>query len=184
MAADDQPTTDPTTDPPAPPPADPPADDWKPPTKDDVERMQRALAKANAEAKDWRTKHKTLADQHSTDADKAAREQAEAAERKYKPLAVRAAAKAAFLEAGLQGGSPERVTKLVRMLDLDSITIDDDGDVRGLDEQVKAVKADYPELFTTQEKRPPRVSAGDKPPTNGRVLTTGEKIAAQVLGGR
>jgi hypothetical protein len=181
MAADDSTRTTEPTNPPTSPPADPP-EDWKPPTKDEVERMQRALAKANAEAKDWRTKHKALTDQHSTDADKAAREQAEAAERKYKPLAVRAAAKAAFLEAGLQGGTPERVAKLVRMLDLDSIAIDDDGDVRGLDEQVKAVKADYPELFTTPDKRPPRVSAGDKPPTNGRVLSTGEKIAAQVLG--
>jgi len=157
-------------------------DDWKPPTKDEFEKVQRALAKANAEAKDWRTKHKTLADQHSTDTEKAAREQAEAAERKFKPLAVRSAAKAAFLEAGLQGVTPERVAKLVRMLDLDSITVDDDGDVRGLDEQVKAVKADYPELFAAPDKRPPRVNASDRPGTNGRLKRSADLLASQVLG--
>lgn len=159
-----------------------PADDWRPPTKDEFEKVQRALTKANAEAKDWRTKHKSLADQHSSDAEKAAHEQAEAAERKFKPLAVRSAAKAAFLEAGLQGSTPERVAKLVRMLDLDSIAIDDDGDVRGLDEQVKSIKADYPELFTAQDKKPPRVSASDRPGTNGRPLRASDIQAAQALG--
>lgn len=182
MAAEDPPT--PPTDPPTP-PTDPPADpldDWTPPTKDEHEKMQRALAKANAEAKDWRTKHKALADQHSTDAEKTAQEQAEAAEKRFKPVAVRSAAKAAFLEAGLQGGTPERIARVVRMLDLDALDIDDDGDVTGLSEQVAAIKKDYPELFTPTDKRPPRLSTGDKPPTNGKTLTTGEKIAAQVRG--
>jgi len=181
MAAD----ADNNTQPPADPPADnPPADDWTPPTKEEHERMQRALAKANAEAKDWRTKHKALADQHGSDADKAAREQAEAAEKRYKPVAVRAAAKAAFLEAGLQGATPDRVAKLVRMLDLDSLDIDDSGDVSGLADQVASIKKDYPELFAPADKRPPRVSAGDKPPANnGSAKRSSDLIAAQVLGG-
>lgn len=157
-------------------------EEWKPPTKDEHEKIQRALAKANAEAKTHREKLRELQTKTEGDAEKAAREQAEAAEKKYKPLAVRSAAKAAFLEAGLQGSSPERVTKLVRMLDLDAITVDDDGDVVGLEDQVKSIKADYPELFATQDKRPPRVSGADKPPANGRVLSTGEKIAAQLFG--
>jgi hypothetical protein len=180
MAAEDPPT--PPTDPPAP-PADPPEPpEWTPPTKDEHEKMQRALAKANAEAKTHREAVKAL-QAKTEDADgKAAREAAEAAEKRYKPVAVRSAAKAAFLEAGLQSATPDRVAKLVRMLDLDALTIDDDGDVTGLEAQVKAVKSDYPELFTPADKRPPRINAGDRPPSNGKVLTTGEKIAAQVLG--
>lgn len=179
MAAEDPPP-DPTDPPEGDPPADPPS--WTPPTKDEHERMQRALAKANAEAKTHRETARAL-QAKSEDADgKAAREAAEAAEKRYKPVAVRSAAKAAFLEAGLQGATPERVAKLVRMLDLDALEIDSDGEVTGLEDQVKSVKTDYPELFTPTDRRPPRINGGDRPPSNGKVLTTGEKIAAQVLG--
>lgn len=173
---------DPPVDPPVddPPPVDQP--EWTPPTKDEHERMQRALAKANAEAKTHREAVKALQSK-SEDADgKAAREAADAAEKRFKPVAVRSAAKAAFLEAGLQGSTPERMARVVRMLDLDALDVDDDGDVTGLTEQVKAIKADYPELFTPTEKRPPRLNTGDRPPSNGKPMTTGEKIAAQVLG--
>lgn len=156
--------------------------EWTPPTKDEWEKTQRALTKANAEAKDRREKLREL-QAKSEDADgKAAREQAEAAEKRYKPIAVRAAAKAAFLESGLQGGSPDRVAKLVRMLDLDAIIVDEDGDVSGLDDQVSAIKKDYPELFTPADKRPPRITTGDKPGTNGRPRSASELQAAQVLG--
>lgn len=175
---------DPTDVPPAdPPPADPPAD-WTPPTKDEWDRAQKALAKANAEAKDRREKLQALQRQHEDDAGKATREKAEEAERRYKPIAVRAAAKAAFLEAGLQSSSPDRVAKLVRMLDLDAITVDDTGDVTGLDDQVATIKADYPELFTPAEKKPPRLNAGDKPPAGGRPKRSSDLIAAAVLGGQ
>ena len=177
MAAEDPPT--PPTDPPTP-PADPPP--WTPPTKDEWDRAQAALIKASSEAKDRKEELRRLRAASEDDASKTAREQAEAAEKRFKPVAVRSAAKAAFLEAGLQGGTPERIARVVRMLDLDALDIDDDGDVTGLAEQVAAIKKDYPELFTPTDKRPPRLSTGDKPPTNGRTLTTGEKIAAQVLG--
>lgn len=184
MAAEDPPT--PPTDPPNP-PADPPEPpEWTPPTKDEHEKMQRALAKANAEAKTHREAARAL-QAKSEDADgKAAREAAEAAEKRFKPVAVRAAAKAAFLEAGLQGSTPERIARVVRMLDLDALDIDDDGDVTGLTEQVRAVKADYPELFAPADKRPPRVSTGDKPLTNGRTNGRPQRAsdlqAAQILG--
>lgn len=174
----------PDTDPPEVPPTDAPPEppEWTPPTKDEHERMQRALAKANAEAKTHREKLTALQRQNEDDAGKAAREQAEAAEKKYKPIAVRAAAKAAFLEAGLQGGTPDRVSRVVRMLDLDSIEIDDSGDVTGLVDQVAAIKKDYPELFSPADKRPPRVTGADKPPANGRSQRSSDLIAAQVLG--
>lgn len=163
-----------------PPPTDPPP--WTPPTKDEHERMQRALAKANAEAKTHREAARAL-QAKSEDADgKAAREAADAAEKRFKPVAVRSAAKAAFLEAGLQGSTPERIARVIRMLDLDALDVDEDGDVTGLTEQVAAIRKDYPELFTPTEKRPPRLNTGDRPPSNGKALTTGEKIAAQVLG--
>lgn len=162
-------------------------DEWTPPSREEWDRTRKALAAANQEAKDRRERLKEL-QAKTEDADgKAAREQAEAAERRYKPIAVRAAAKAAFLESGLQGVTPERVSKLTRLLDLDSIDVNDDGDVSGLDEQVAAIKADYPELFTAavdkSERKAPRVATGDKPATSGGPRRSSDLIAARVLGG-
>lgn len=157
--------------------------EWTPPTKEEWAKTQRALAKANTEAKTRREQLTELRGKSEGDAEKAAREQAEAAEKRYKPVAVRSAAKSAFLEAGLQTVTPERVAKLVRMLDLDSITVDDDGDVVGLDEQVASIKADYPELFTPAEKRLPRLSTGNRPGVDKSVKRTADLIAARALGG-
>lgn len=157
--------------------------EWKPPSKDEWAKMQRALAKANTEAKTRRDQLTQLRTTSEDDAGKAAREQAEAAEKKFKPVAVRSAAKSAFLEAGLQNATADRVAKLVRMLSLDDIVIDDDGDVSGLDEQVAAIKADCPELFTPTEKRVPRINTSDRPGTNGKPKRSSDLIAAQVLGG-
>ena len=158
-------------------------DDWTPPTRDEFEKMQRALAKANTEAKNWRTKHRQLETKGEDDTAKATREAAEATERKYKATAVRSAAKAAFLEAGLPSGSPDKLARVVRMLDLDELVVDDDGDVTGLDEQVAAIKKELPELFGTQDKRPPRLDTGNHHNT-GRTknLTSSQIQARQVLG--
>jgi hypothetical protein len=158
------------------------SDDWTPPSREEVDKLHKALAKANAEAKQRREQLQAAQRQTEDDTGKAVREAQEAAEKRLKPVAVRAAAKAAFLEAGLQGGS-DRVTKMAKLLDLDALEIDDDGEVTGLAEQVAAVKEDYPELFTAEKQtRAPRVSASDRPGTNGRTQSTGEKIAAMVLG--
>lgn len=163
----------------------PPADDWKAPTRDEWERTQTALKKANDEAKNHRLKLKE-AQKATEDADgKAAREATEAAERRYKPIAVRSSARAAFLEAGLADARPERVSKLMRMLDMDAIDIDDDGEVTGLDDQVATIKADYPELFAKAKTPVPRIDGSNRNAGNGQSpKTTGEKIAAMVLGNR
>lgn len=157
----------------------PEQDDWTPPSKEEDNKVKKALAKANAEAKKWREQAQALQRQSEDDAGKAVREAQEAAERKLKPIAVKAAAKAAFLEAGAK---PERVARLMALLKLDEITVDDDGEVTGVDEQVAELKADVPELFGTLDKQPrtPRVSASDRPPANGRPQTTGDKIAAML----
>lgn len=180
--ADDLPVDPPEGD--QPPATDPPVDDWKAPTKDEWERTQAALKKANDEAKTHRLKLRD-AQKATEDADgKAAREAAEAAERRYKPVAVRSAARAAFLEAGLADARPERVSKLLRMLDLDSLDVADDGDVTGLADQVAGIKADYPELFAKTKTPAPRIDGSNRNAGNGQFTpkTTGEKIMAQVFG--
>lgn len=159
-------------------------DDWTPPSKEEVDKLHKALAKANQEAKQRREQLQALQRQSEGDSEKAVREAQEAAEKRLKPVAVRAAAKAALLEAGYQNPTSERLTRAIRQLDLDALEIDDDGEVSGLADQVKAFKDDYPELFGTQEQRQrtPRVAASDRPATNGKTETLGDLVAAQVFG--
>lgn len=116
----------------------------------------------------------------------------EAAAARYKPVAVRAAAKAALLEANFQNPTEERVKKLIRRLDIEEIDVDDDGDITGLQDQIDQLVDDFPELFTAPPaapaaaapaatKKTPRVSTSNKPPVIQREFkTTGEKIAAQI----
>lgn len=187
-------------------------DEWAPPSRDEWERVQSALGKANAEAKKHRLRAKELT--RKQEADQQARERAAAesegrteqyeqalaaaaeAEQRYKPLAVRSAARAAFLEVGLRldpaapDRSAARLKSMIRMLDLDEIEIDDDGEVVGLDTQIAEIKDSYPELFGPLQVEPPvakrkvrRIDAAAIPDSGYEAsLTTGEKIAQQVLG--
>lgn len=59
------------------------------------------------------------------------------------------------------------VAKLVKLLDLDEVTVDGD-DIEGLDEQVEQMAKDYPALFTAASsseggKKPPRRRVGGAP---------------------
>lgn len=121
---------------------------------------------------------------------KALEEATAAAERKFKPVAIRNAAKAALLEAGVSDLSEARMSKLLRMLSIDDIDVEDDGTVAGLDEQIDQIKEDFPEFFAKPEpapapaKRPPRGDAADRKNEPPKPRTTGEKIAAELFGGR
>lgn len=165
------------------------ADEWTPPTKEEWEALQSEkntvadkLKKANAESADRRKKLAELERQNEDSDGKAAREAAEAA--KYKPFAIKAAAKAAFIE---QGANSARVDRLFRMLDLERIDFDGD-DIAGLEEQVAELKADVPELFSAPSTKdeessvkPPKLNVAGKRPAQ-QELTPGDVIARQVFG--
>jgi hypothetical protein len=114
----------------------------------------------------------------------------DAAAARYKPVAVRAAAKAALLEANFQNPTEERVKKLIRRLDLEEIDVDDDGDITGLQDQIDQLVDDFPELFTAPAtpapaespalKKTPRVSMSNKPPVEQKPKSTAERIAAKI----
>lgn len=161
--------------------------DWVPPTREEWEALQAKAKKSNEDAKRNRKLRTELQQQNESDTDKVAREATEAAAAKYKPVAIKAAAKAAFLE---QGANSARIDRLFRMLDLDSIEFDGE-DITGLEEQVNELKADVPELFTapgkseeddqaTNPKAPKLSAAGRKPAA--QQLTPGDIVARQVLG--
>lgn len=160
--------------------------EFKAPTEAEWRRTQAALTKANADAKRHRLRARELSKPKEGD-DDAAKTATDAAEKRYKPVAIRSAAKAAFLEAGLNDASPDRVKKLLRMVDLDEVDVDADGDVTGLDEQIESVKDDYPELFKPAEqprKRATKLDAANRQNTgDGKLSSTGEKIAAALFAG-
>lgn len=207
--ADDAPDDDgPDTD-----DADDAEDDWTPPSREEWERVQKSLTDANAEAK----KHRLAAREAKRTARSAARtaekapdgspqqdeaeavarakqEAAEEAERRYKPAAIRSAAEAKLIKAGLQDPTDRRIAKLVKRLDMDDIDVDlDTGAVDGLDDQIEELRDDFAELFTPpappaeaeapKRKRAPRIDAADKKPAKEEPKSTGERHAARVLGG-
>jgi hypothetical protein len=56
-----------------------------------------------------------------------------------------------LLDARVKGGK-KGIPRLIRLMDLDEIDIDDEGDVSGLDEEIDRLKADYPELFDSGDE--------------------------------
>lgn len=119
----------------------------------------------------------------------AAREAEERAEGKFRGIAVNQAARAALSGAGVQSGN---VARLVKLLDLDEIQIDDDGEiVEGLDEQIETLKSELPQLFKLPEpeKKPrrapaPRAQVADRQHVEETPSRTADRMAQQILGTR
>ncbi|OKI16622.1 phage scaffolding protein [Streptomyces sp. CB03911] len=160
----------------------------KEPAKEDPElaRLRAALKKSNEDAKRHRLalKEREEKDRASEgDHERAIREAREEAETRWKPRIVNQAARAALAEAGVAGG-PDRV---LRLLDLDALSVDDDGDVVGLVTEVDRLRADYPEFFTKTEAERPRPKArptgAPKPPAPAKPKSSWEQHAERVLNG-
>lgn len=154
-------------------PADEPDDGWAPPTREEYERLVEGKKKADAEAAarrkylrqhgiDPKTGNKLNPDPEPDDepaavkdeprgpsqaevrrqVEKAAAEAELRGMRKTKSLVT--GVNAALSEAGWNG---TRLGSLMKLVDLDEVDIDDDGEITGLAEQIDQVKADFPELF-------------------------------------
>jgi hypothetical protein len=176
-------------------------DDYKPPSRDEWARTQAALKKANDDAKRHRLRNKELEDKargDETEHEKALREAREEGERRYRAPLVQTAARSALVEAGalafLQDEKdPEssaarekgesRLKRLLKLVDTDTLDVDDDGSVSGLEAAVDDLRRDYPELFAAPARRPkarptgaPRLAAVEKP------KSTAEIHANRILG--
>lgn len=154
---------------------EPAADDWTPPTKEEWETHQEKLRLASAEAGtrrkflraagyDPKTGQKINPDPEPDDepepaakdtpvagpspaeirrqVEKAAAEAELRGMRKTKTLVT--GVNSALAEAGWNG---TRLSSLMKLVDLDEVDIDDDGEITGLTEQIDQVKTDFPELF-------------------------------------
>lgn len=108
-------------------------------------------------------------------------EERAASDTRIRKTAARSELKAAGIPA-------EQVNRLVGMLDLDSLDVDDEGEVDGLDEAIEELKADWPQLFNKRPAKRRRESVaggGESQGGNGkRVLTPSQIQAARATGKR
>lgn len=145
-------------------------DDWKPPTREEWKKVQDALTEANDEAKRRRLQVRELrrqertaerqADRTGDTSDEAAAQAAqnalEAAERKYKPVAVRSAAIAELIKAEFRNPTDTRLSRMIGRLNMDELDVDpESGKVDGLEDQIEDLKDEFPELFGKEAEPEP-----------------------------
>lgn len=184
-----------------------PTDDWTPPSRAEYEKLIEDKRKADGEAAarrkylrqhgiDPKTGLKVQPDPEpeeepdepaakdepprgatKAEVDRAVRKAAAEAElrglRKTKTLVV--GFNEALSDAGWNG---TRLSSLMKLVDLDDVEIDDDGEILGLAEQITAIKTEWPELFK-RERRAPTTSPGvTGPSTPAAKVTTADKKTA------
>ncbi|MFI6140322.1 phage scaffolding protein [Streptomyces griseus] len=168
-------------------------DDYVPPSREEWERVRRTLAKRKEEKLAVQRDLNSLRDKYKeqeTETERAVREAEERAEARYKPIAVNKAVRASLIQAGaiasVEGDKAKteaRLARLMKFVDIGELSIDDDGEVLGVEEQIDALRADYPELFdTTPRKRAARPSIAPKPAADETPKSAAERHAAKVLG--
>ncbi|MET8915408.1 hypothetical protein ABZX40_13550 [Streptomyces sp. NPDC004610] len=193
IVVEDDPEPDPADDPEAEPePEDSPKpkpptkkgdepEAYKPPSEAEWRRTQVALKKANDDGKRHRLRNKELEDAarvNETDHEKALREAREEGEKRFREPMKKAGVRAALAEAGF--ASPDRLMKLV---DWDAVSVDDDGDLVGVEAEVDRVKNEYPELLPQDRPKPKaRPTGAPKPAAVERAKSTAEIHAARILG--
>jgi hypothetical protein len=132
--------------------------------KRELGRLKRQLRRANKESERLR--------QAGASTDPKLKEEKEQAEQQtaglrgevdnWRKRTLRAEARSAFAASGTL--SKAQVNRLVKMVDLADVEIDDSGEVTGLDDQIDEIKADFPDLFNPQRRRSPDLDVKDRKP--------------------
>ncbi len=161
-------------------------------TRKERDEAKRQLAELRAELAEIKRGGKP-ADDGKADAERD-RDADERAFARYRPVLVKAAAEAALVRAGAK---PDRVARLVRLLDADEVNVDEKGtvDVDDLTAEVDRLKEDMPELFRADDdedggrKRPVAARGGRRDGAarggDGRKAPTStSRLAAQLTGSR
>lgn len=206
-------------------PDDGPADDWQPPSREEYESTLAKLRTASGEAAarrkylrqhgiDPKTGNKVDADPEPEPGpepkddqptgpsaaeirrqiDKASAEAELRGLRKTKALVT--GVNSALAGAGWNG---QRLNSLMKLIDLDEVEVDDDGEITGLSEQIDAIKGEWPEFFkrtrqlstpsnsggsSGQNGAPPaKVDTADKPAPKPEPKGWAEQLAARALRG-
>jgi hypothetical protein len=179
-------------------------DAWKPPSEAEWRKAERARRRANKQGHDLRGRVKELEAKAGSKTEEGDQEDLEAkleeartaasteAATVWKTRVVKQAAKTSFVSQGLKG-SPD---KLIRLLDLEDIEVDDEGEIDGLDEQVLEIKEEYPDLFPgpksdddgkekdKKRKVADNVDKGNKKHVEEKMSSAAQVAAALMGGGR
>lgn len=147
---------------------------YKPPSEKEWQRTQAALKTANDAQRAARKAALEKAKKEGMDeAAVSAREKAlEEANTTWKPRVVRTEAKAELLALGCK--NPDRLIKLV---DQDKVTIQEDGSLLGLEGQLADLKEEWPELFRDDDETPGKKVKKEVPPAKkiGGAAGSGKK---------
>lgn len=157
-------------------------DEWQPPSREEWEATNSKLKRANAEAaqrRKWLEEHGVnprtgkRADEDDETGDDDQEEQQPAKRRnntaarkaalreaRLRTALVKTASKAALTDAGWNGKGGALIT---RLLELDDVDVDDEGNVVGLDAQIEEIKAELPDLFKRTRSRRTDDESGDRP---------------------
>lgn len=200
---EDEPEEEPKPKPPAKKTAEPKPgdDDYVAPSKSEWARTQAALKKANDDAKRHRLRNKELEEKtraDESDHEKALRLAREEGEKRFRAPLVKTAARGALIEAGALAFLAEekepdsrdakdkgesRINKLMRLLDTDTLEVDEDGSVSGLEAAVDDLRQDWPELFAVPARKVKvRPTAAPRPPAEEKPRSAAERHALRALG--
>jgi len=171
-------------------------------TKEDVDRAVQRRQEALKRSRELEAELKELRKKSESETEKAAREHQEAIEaarnetaNKYKPVLVKNFVEKELISAGVK---PGKISRLVKLMDMTDIEVDDKFNVLGVEEQIEELQEEYPELFTaykevTEEdeeekpkpkrKRTPRADAAEKPAPKTEMSAT-DRLMAQMRGRR
>lgn len=110
-------------------------------------------------------------------------------ENTYKPALIRASAESAFAAAGvsLPTDKDQRKAKIKALLNTvnhSELTIGDDGELEGLDDQIETLKLVMPEVFRPVRPRAPRIDGADKGEGHAKPKSPTDQVAALVFGGQ
>jgi hypothetical protein len=158
-------------------PADP-ADPAEPPAADPAKKpavladpatgLKKALDAERAQHRKTAATLAALQAQGMSAQDKAWQDKVDATAAEGEATLKKVAARSALAQAGLQG-SP---SKLIALLDLgETVTVTADGELSGIDEQIEALKTEYPGLFQAAAPVTPAAPADGEPGANGNGAT-------------
>lgn len=108
---------------------------------DDIEKMRAALEKYKKENQKFRTQR----DEYKKSVDEGVANDETLS--KFRQRTVQAEAKLKLRELGIKDAD-----RLVKYLDLNKVTINDEDELEGLDDQIDSLKGDFPELFDPKRR--------------------------------
>lgn len=124
-------------------------------TQEDVDRMQAALDDFKKENKKFREQR----DEFKSQLD--AKDGEEKDYTKFKERAIKAEAKLAFAGLGVKDAD-----RFLKYLDFEKVTLDEEDNLVGLDDEVGRIKSDFPELFDKKRRVGGKVDAAADTPAH------------------